>query len=244
MLTFDYDRLGIGPGVRVLDAGCGMGRHAFEALRRGAHVVAADLDERALREVAAIAAAMTDEGEVPAGASFEAVRADVLRLPFADGAFDRVIASETLEHISADSVAMAELNRVLAPGGRAVVTVPRFWPERVCWALSREYHSNAGGHVRIYRTAELTGRLAASGFEIGGVGHAHALHAPYWWIKCAVGPNRESFLPKLYHRFLVWDMTARPSFTRVLERALNPLLGKSVVVYASKPDGAEPNRVA
>lgn len=244
MLTFDYDRLGVEPGLRVLDAGCGMGRHSFEALRRGAHVVAADLDGRALREVAAMAAAMHEEGQVPAGASFQAVRADVLRLPFADGTFDRVIASETLEHIPADSTAIAELHRVLAPGGRAVVTVPRFWPERVCWALSREYHSNDGGHVRIYRTSELTGRLSASGFEVDGVDHAHALHAPYWWIKCAVGPNRESLLPKLYHRFLVWDMTARPPATRLLERALNPVLGKSVVVYATKPAGAELNRVA
>ena len=244
MLTFDYDRLGVEPGLRVLDVGCGMGRHSFEALRRGAHVVAADLDARALGEVAAMAAAMSDEGQVPAGASFHVARADVLRLPFADGSFDRVIASETLEHIPADSVAMSEINRVLAPGGRAVVTVPRWWPERVCWALSREYHSNEGGHVRIYRTPELTSRLAATGFAVDGVDHAHALHAPYWWIKCAVGPNREALLPKLYHRFLVWDMTARPPVTRLLERALNPVLGKSVVVYLTKPDAGELSRVA
>lgn len=244
MLTFDYDRLGVAPGLRVLDAGCGKGRHAFAALRRGAHVVAADLDANALREVAAMAAAMHEQGQVPAGGSFEAVRADVLRLPFADGSFDRVIASETLEHIPADSAAMAELNRVLAPGGRVVVTVPRWWPERVCWALSREYHSNEGGHVRIYRRRELTERLADSGFEVEGVDHAHALHAPYWWIKCAVGPNRESLLPRLYHRFLVWDMTARPPATRLLERALNPVLGKSVVVYATKTQSAELDGVA
>ena len=244
MLTFDFDRLGVVPGVSVLDLGCGMGRHTFEALRRGAHVVAADLDARALRDVGAMAAAMAEEGQVPPEASFEAVRADALRLPFADESFDRVIASETLEHIPADSVAMSEIYRVLAEGGRAVVTVPRWWPERVCWALSREYHSNEGGHVRIYRTPELRKRLTRSGFEVEGVDHAHALHAPYWWIKCAVGPNRESLLPKLYHRFLVWDMTARPPVTRALERALNPVLGKSVVVYVTKPRVREPSFVS
>ena len=42
MLTVDYDRLGVGPGDRVLDLGCGFGRHAFEAARRGASVVALD----------------------------------------------------------------------------------------------------------------------------------------------------------------------------------------------------------
>jgi SAM-dependent methyltransferase len=235
VLTFDFDRLGVGRGVRLLDVGCGGGRHAFEALRRGADVVAADLDEASLAAVDAVAGAMGAAGEVPSGASFQSVRADALSLPFADASFDRVVASETLEHIAEDFVAMSEIGRVLKPGGRAVVTVPRWWPEAVCWALSREYHSNEGGHVRIYRRAELTGRLARCGFEVRGVEHAHALHAPYWWIKCAVGPSRESLLPRLYHRFLVWDLTERPPVTRALERALNPVLGKSVVVYLRKP---------
>jgi SAM-dependent methyltransferase len=235
MLTFDYDRLGVAPGLRLLDVGCGRGRHTFEALRRGAHVVAADLDAASLAAVEEMAGAMAEEREMPDGASFAAVRANALSLPFESGSFDRVVASETLEHIAEDSVAMSEIQRVLAPGGRAVVTVPRWWPERVCWALSREYHSNEGGHVRIYRTPELTARLTDSGFAVEGVDHAHALHSPYWWLKCVVGPSREALLPKLYHRFLVWDMTARPPVTRLLEHFLNPVLGKSVVVYLRKP---------
>ena len=238
MLTFDFDRFDVGPGTKLLDVGCGMGRHTFEALRRGADVVAADLDGDALAAVEEMAGAMTVSGEAPAGASFTAVRADARRLPFAEGSFDRVVASETLEHIADDSVAMAEIARVLRPGGRAVVTVPRWWPEAVCWALSREYHSNEGGHVRIYKTPQLKRRLAASGLRVHGTAHAHALHSPYWWIKCAVGPRRDdALLPKLYHRFLVWDMTARPPVTRLLEKALNPVLGKSVVVYVDKPAG-------
>lgn len=242
MLTFDFDRAGIGPGTRLLDVGCGMGRHTFEALRRGADVVAADLDAEALSAVESMAGAMAAEGQVPASASFSAVSADARRLPFGGGSFDRVVASETLEHITEDYAAMAEIARVLRPGGRAVVTVPRWWPEAVCWALSREYHSNEGGHVRIYKRPQLTRRLVDSGLRVDGVEHAHALHSPYWWIKCAVGPRRdEALLPRLYHRFLVWDMTARPPVTRLLERALNPVLGKSVVVYLDKP--AEPARV-
>ena len=236
MLTFDFDRAGVGPGTRLLDVGCGMGRHTFEALRRGAEVVAADLDGEALTAVGEWAVAMAAEGEIPQSASFAAVRADARRLPFEDRSFDRVVASETLEHIAEDATAMAELARVLRPGGRAVVTVPRWWPEALCWALSREYHSNEGGHVRIYRTTDLKRRLVASGLRVDATAHAHALHSPYWWIKCAVGPLRdEALLPKLYHRFLVWDLTAQPHLTRLLERALNPVLGKSVVVYLDKP---------
>ena len=72
-------------------------------------------------------------------------------LPVPDASVDRVMASEVLEHIPDDVTAMAEIARVLKPGGRVAVTVPRYGPERICWALSDEYHANEGGHVRIYR---------------------------------------------------------------------------------------------
>jgi SAM-dependent methyltransferase len=163
------------------------------------------------------------------------VRADLRALPFPDGSFDRVIASEVLEHIADDRSAIAELARVLKPGGRAAVTVPRWFPERVCWALSDAYHANEGGHVRIYRASELAARLAAAGLVTIGRGHAHALHSPYWWLKCAVGPDNDTAAVRAYHRLLVWDITARPRLTRWAERGLNPLLGKSVVLYLRKP---------
>ena len=151
MLTVDFDRLGVRQGTRVLDLGCGQGRHAFEALRRGAEVVAADLDDKALADVEAMAAAMEEAGEVAAGGSLTVRHADALQLPFEDGDFDVVIVSEVLEHIPDDRAAMVEIQRVVRPGGLAAITVPRRGPEEVCWALSEEYHNNPGGHVRIYR---------------------------------------------------------------------------------------------
>jgi SAM-dependent methyltransferase len=235
MLTVDFDRIGVGPGDRVLDLGCGAGRHTFEALRRGADVVAVDLDKRLLHEIAVLAAAMELEGEIPAGAALQCVRGDALRLPFEAASFDHVIASEVLEHIPDDDIAMIEIARVLKPGAGAAVTVPRYWPEAVCWALSREYHSNEGGHVRIYKAQELSRKLRAAGLVPEGIDYAHALHAPYWWIKCAVGVRRErALLPRAYHRFLVWDLERNAVPTRLLERSLNPIMGKSLVVYASK----------
>ncbi|HUL98920.1 MAG TPA: class I SAM-dependent methyltransferase, partial [Mycobacterium sp.] len=155
MLTVDFDRLGLGLSMKVIDVGCGAGRHAFEAYRRGADVVAFDQDAAELHGVDSILTAMAEDGEAPTSATAEAVVGDALALPYAAETFDCVIASEILEHIPDDETAIAELIRVLKAGGTLAVTVPRWFPERVCWWLSDEYHSNEGGHVRIYRASEL-----------------------------------------------------------------------------------------
>ena len=234
MLTVDLDRFDVRPGHRVLDLGCGQGRHSFAVLQRGASVVALDRNRDDLTEVASWFVAMDEAGEVPDGAAGEIVHGDALDLPFADGSFDRVIASEILEHIPDDRAAMAELARVLAPDGLAAVTVPRFGPEAVCWGLSRSYHDVEGGHVRIYRRRQLAERLASVGLQIVGTHHAHALHAPYWWLKCAVGPERDTAMVRAYHRMLVWDIERQPRVTRTAERVLDPFIGKSLALYLRK----------
>jgi SAM-dependent methyltransferase len=234
LLTVDFDRLGVRCGARLLDLGSGPGRHAFEAYRRGADVVCADLLHDDLRRALGTLTAMAGAGEAPAGGSFGAARADALALPFPDASFDHVVVSEMLEHVPADGAAIAEVARVLRPGGTAAVSVPRWFPEQVCWALSRRYHDRPGGHVRIYRGHELRGRLAAAGLRVTGTDHVHALHAPYWWLRCAVGPDDERAWPvRQYHRLLVWDIVRRPRLLRLVERALDPLLGKSLVVYCA-----------
>ena len=246
MLTADYDRLGLRSGDLVLDLGCGFGRHAYEALRRGASVVACDLGVDELRQVRAVAGVMHDAGqvgptEVGVGTVvLETANGDAQRLPFADGAFDRVIASEVMEHIDDDDTAMAELTRVLRPGGTIAVTVPSLFPEKVCWSLSEDYYAPnaAGGHVRIYRRHQIIAMLRAAGMVPTGHHRGHALHSPYWWLRCLVGPNQpiaDSRLVTLYHRLLSWDIEKAPRLTRWTERALNPVLGKSLVVYATKP---------
>jgi SAM-dependent methyltransferase len=243
MLTVDYDRLGLAPGDRLLDLGCGAGRHAFEALRRGARVVAFDRDEAELKDVAATAAAMDEAGEVPPPGRSATAGGDATRLPFPDGSFDRIIAAEVLEHIPDDEAAIGELSRVLRPGGSLAVTVPGWLAERVCWALSEEYHAPfvEGGHVRIYRASGLRSELRAAGLEPQGSHRAHGLHAPYWWLRCAVGPaNDDHRLVRAYHRVLVWDIAGtRPwsRLTRLADRLLTPVIGKSVVLYARKPVG-------
>ena len=240
MLTVDYDRLGVGPGDRLLDVGCGAGRHAYEAVRRGARVVAYDLDVSEVKDTATLLAAMADAG---ASGSGGAVNGDALHLPFSAESFDRVIAAEVLEHIPADTAAIAELTRVLRPGGHLAVTVPRWAPELVNWVLSDEYHQIPGGHIRVYRASVLAGRLRAAGLELAGRGYAHGLHSPYWWLRCAVGVADDAHpLVRAYHQVLVWDIERTPGvswLTRGADSVLTPFIGKSMVLYARKPTGGD-----
>ena len=237
MLTVRFSRLGLKPGDVFLDAGAGFGRHAYAAARHGATVVALDYAVDEMATTRATFAAMLEAGEISAGNYGGVMRGDATRLPFADATFDCVVTSEVLEHIQDDVAAIAELARVLRPGGSLAVTVPTWWPEKINWMLSDEYHApiSVGGHVRIYSATELKAKLRAAGLVIRGSHHAHALHSPYWWLRCAVGPAKEDHRAvAAYRRFLEWDIVRAPVVTRVADRVLNPVLGKSYVVYATK----------
>jgi SAM-dependent methyltransferase len=242
VLTVDFDRLDVRAGDRILDLGCGGGRHTYEAMRRGATVVALDYDFDTAHNVWGFIQVMVDEGELAATPPGGALNADALDLPFPDATFDRVIASEVLEHIWADEVAIRELVRILRPGGRLAVTVPSRFPERVCWALDSHYYDTPGGHLRIYKRRDLEAKLQRAGLALRGAHHAHALHSPYWWLKCAVGVDNGDALPvRRYHDFLVWQIERQPTWLDTVDRALNPVLGKSLVVYTQKayvPGGA------
>ena len=238
MLTIRFDQLGLRPGHRVLDVGAGFGRHVFECARRGAHVVALDFAADEVLQTRNTLAAMVEAGEITADKLIGVLRGDARRLPFPDGTFDVVITSEVLEHIQDDVTAIAEMVRVLKPGGRFAATVPAWFPEVVNWKLSDEYHApkSPGGHVRIYSRTELTAKLRTAGLAIDGHHRAHGLHSPYWWLKCAVGPaNNDHPAVRRYRSLLEWDIIEQPAVTRVAERILSPVLGKSSVHYATKP---------
>jgi SAM-dependent methyltransferase len=200
-----------------------------------------------VKDARALLRAMVDLGEAPPLTFAEGICGDATRLPFPDASFDRIIASEVLEHVPDDGAALSELTRVLRPGGIIAATVPSWWPERVCWALSEEYHAPmaAGGHVRVYTQPRLRHRMRSAGLTPVGSHRAHALHSPYWWLKCAVGvDNADHPLVSAYHRFLSWDIEKRPLVTRLAETLLSPVLGKSVVVYARRPADADVDAAA
>jgi len=227
--------LRLSPGNRVLDIGCGSGRHTAEAYRHpGIVAVGADRNLNDLHQ-ARERLAFHDRLQAHGGGCWSLAGADIRHLPFPDQTFDLVVCSEVLEHVPDHQRAIEEIVRVLKPAGAIVVSVPRWFPEKICWTLSREYHQANQGHVRIYRSGPLKRLLIESGLALAGAHHAHSLHTPYWWLKCLVGPTRQDApLVNLYHRFLTWDIMQKPPATRWLERLLNPVLGKSLVLYFRK----------
>ena len=237
MLTIRFDALGLQHGDAVLDVGSGFGRHVYECARRGARVVALDHATDEVITTRDTLAAMVATGEITPDRLKGVLRADAQALPFPDDTFDVVITSEVLEHIQDDVAAIGEMVRVLRPGGRFAATVPAQFPETVNWKLSDEYHAPKvpGGHVRIYSRSELSAKLSAAGLSVDGYHRAHALHSPYWWLRCAVGPQNEDHPAVVkYRKFLEWEIVSQPRSTRLAERALAPILGKSSVHYATK----------
>ena len=228
--TVDLCRLPMNAGQRVLDLGCGEGRHAITAyLHADVQVIGLDLSRR---DIDIARGRFNDfEDRNATGKSLDFIVGSGLTLPFADASFDRVICSEVLEHIHNYQDVLGEIQRVLKPGGLLAVSVPRFGPEWICWKLSDAYHEVEGGHVRIFRRKQLKRAVERVNMVHYATHGAHALHVPYWWLRCLFWSKQDAAPVRLYHRLLVWDLMSRPRLTRWLDKLLNPWFGKSIVMY-------------
>ena len=219
------------PEDYLLDLGCGEGRHTISVgLETKLKAIGLDLSYQDLQ---------TARGRLKDFDAFVSKEPNVgfiqgsgHDLPFADQIFNKVICSEVLEHIPDFKSFLREIRRVIKPGGIFAVSVPTAVPEWICWQLSDAYHEVEGGHVRIFNAQQLHRDIEKLGFKRFRRHKAHALHVPYWWLKCLFWrEGAQHALVDFYHRFLVWDLMKNPWLTRWLDRLLNPLIGKSIVMY-------------
>lgn len=161
------------PGDRTLDCGCGMGFYLrlLSTLQKGSYS-GIDGDAKALAFAR----------EALAGRGVALARGDVLRLPYADASFDKVLFSEVLEHLPDDRQGLAEVRRVLKPGGVLALTVPdRHYPflydpiNRVAEGVfgrpirSGPFAGIWANHYRLYAPEEVVARLDEAGFEVEAV---------------------------------------------------------------------------
>ena len=234
--TIDFERMKLTANERLLDLGCGEGRHAISAyMVRNLEAVGVDLSLQDLEITRERFAQFVEPENENKSLVISVARGE--QLPFAGQSFDKVICSEVLEHIPHYHGVIREISRVLKTGGIAAISVPRYFPEWVCWKLSDAYHEVEGGHIRIFDARDLSRDVESAGFIRYDKHHAHSLHVPYWWLKCLFWRDEgeaEAAIVDGYHRFLTWDLMRQPGITRWLDRLLNPIMGKSVVMYFMK----------
>ncbi len=232
MLTADYDLLEVKPGQRILDAGCGAGRHCFEAFRRGMEVYPLDYSLEEVKKVmySLVAAAEADKKK---GGKWQHLTGDVHNLPFAENYFDRIICSEVLEHTWQDSTVLKELTRILKPRGRIAITTPTFFTEYAYDKLSPLYFTNPGGHIRKFLPQELARKLELAGLKVYAVRFKHGFHSPYWLLRCIFGLEDEQHpIPKAYRWALVKSMYSKTMSKT--EKLFDYICPKSIIFYAWK----------
>jgi len=233
MLTFNLKHIHLPVNARVLDVGCGEGRHIFGSLQEyiDVHCVGLDQDIYSLNKC--------NEGldffkELNTGSTVF-MQGSVYNLPFEENSFDLVICSEVLEHLDDYHASIDEIYRVLKPGGKFLPSVPSFWPEKICWTLSSGYQNMPGGHVRIFKKRQIINEIIDRGFYYDHAERFHGLHSAYWWLRCLFWNNQDSnYFIKIYKKFLEYQILYSPAWLNNFEKIINPIFGKSIAFYFEK----------
>ena len=157
-------------GENALDVGCGTGNYTLDLAARGLRCVGVDLSAGMLDVASAKCSRMSPRPDY--------VQASAVRLPFPDAQFDLVLCVTALEFVEGPEDAVAEMVRVLRPGGRLVVGVLNRWST---WALARRL----GCGSPVFKSAHFLGpgELGELLAPYGAVAQASAVFFPHWtWL--------------------------------------------------------------
>lgn len=233
MLTVEPRRMDLQDGHKVLDVGCGPGRHSWAACKgKNCQVHSMDIDPVSLRRAKWMFQKLDEQGENKG--EWTIFKGSGMCLPFKDRSFDRVICSEVLEHVDDEHQVARELTRVLKDDGIMAVSVPTSYTERLFWRIGKNY-SHPGGHIRIFKARDIINLMQENALEIYEVRHKHALHSVYWFARCVFGLEKEeAFVPRIYMKFLTWGMRTQNKGYLYTERAFDHVWPKSIVLYTRK----------
>ena len=233
MLTFDFSNIDLHPGAKILDVGCGEGRHIFGSLQAFQQAYCIGYDQH-IPSLNICKDGLDFFQELDLGATIF-VQGSVYKLPFEDNSFDLIFCSEVLEHLDNYHLALDEIHRVLKPGGKFLPSVPSFWPEKICWMLSTDYQNMPGGHVRIFKKNQVISEITDHGFKYEKSERFHGLHSAYWWLRCIFWKTQESnWLVRQYKKFLEYQILQNPLWLQKIETIMNPIFGKSIAFYFQK----------
>jgi 2-polyprenyl-6-hydroxyphenyl methylase/3-demethylubiquinone-9 3-methyltransferase len=144
-------------GERVLDLGCGAGRFVAALAAAGADPVGVEVAEAALERARAVAP----------GADLRLLEPDG-SIPLEHGSVDLVWCSEVLEHVADVGYLLAEVRRVLRPGGRLLVTVPyhgRVQAAAIALTRFEAHFDPLGQHLRFFTRRSLAATLEHAGLQ-------------------------------------------------------------------------------
>ena len=233
MLTFNLTKYSLNESGTMLDVGCGEGRHIFGIMQNYPEMkcIGLDMDDDSLIKA--------EEGyeffESISNAGAEFLKGSAYSLPFQNNSLDLIICSEVLEHLHHYNDAVKEIHRVLKPGGKFYASVPASWPEKICWALSKDYQNQPGGHLRIFNQSKLVSEISDAGFKFLSSDRFHSIHAPYWWLRCFFWNTQDSnIIVKLYKKILERHILNKPFLLDLIDKILNPFMGKSFSMYFEK----------
>ena len=234
MLTFNFKKLILkNPNGLMLDLGCGEGRHIFGAMEEFPDLQCIGLDPHI--ESLTKAFESLDFLESISNKKTNFLSGSAYSLPFPDNSFDLVVCSEVLEHLHQYKDAIAEISRVLKTGGSFLASVPAELPEKICWALSKDYQNQPGGHLRIFNKKSLIEDISQNDLQFEYSERFHSIHSAYWWLRCLFWKTQDSnILIKLYKKVLERHILKKPILLDQIDKIFNPVLGKSIALYFIK----------